>query len=248
MKTIASAAAFRSSPFANTIARVRLTLTLVLAIPLAAQQPALSPFQEQTARTLLHNRLSCLGCHELDGDGGRSAPSLTTVGQRRSAAYIRAIVEDPLRVSPAGAMPRINMTAPVRELVIRFLARNAPPGPSAPPAGRATSVARAAASAAALYARWCTSCHGLRGAGNGPNARYLPVPPAVHASAGKMRERPDDSLFDTIAGGGGVMRRSVRMPAFGATLSRDEIRSLVAYIRTLCSCTGPRWSRDGIAR
>src|SRR5258705_13731655 len=88
----------------------------------------------------------------------------------------------------------------------------------------------------------------MRGNGDGPNARYLPVPPAVHASAARMSLRPDDALFDAIAGGGAIMGKSPRMPAFGATLSPPEIRSLVAYIRALCACQGPAWSRDGSVR
>jgi mono/diheme cytochrome c family protein len=60
-----------------------------------------------------------------------------------------------------------------------------------------------------------------------------------------MSVRSDDALFDAIAGGGAVMGKSARMPAFGATLAPAEIRSLVAYIRTLCACRGPAWSTDG---
>jgi len=60
-----------------------------------------------------------------------------------------------------------------------------------------------------------------------------------------MSVRSDDALFDAIAGGGAVMGKSVRMPPFGATFSPSEIRSLVAYIRTLCMCKGPAWSLDG---
>jgi mono/diheme cytochrome c family protein len=35
------------------------------------------------------------------------------------------------------------------------------------------------------------------------------------------------------------------MPAFGGSLGTPDIRALVAYIRTLCKCQGPQWSRDG---
>jgi len=35
------------------------------------------------------------------------------------------------------------------------------------------------------------------------------------------------------------------MPAFGGALGTAEIRALVGYIRTLCQCQGPEWSRDG---
>ena len=50
---------------------------------------------------------------------------------------------------------------------------------------------------------------------------------------------------DTIFGGGVIMNRSARMPAFGESLNTVQIRALVRYIRTLCHCEGPQWSRDG---
>ncbi len=219
-------------------------LLLLCAATLLAQQP-LSPFQQQKARALLRTQLPCLGCHELDGDGGRSAPSLTTVGSRRSAAYIRAVIEDPQRTVPGVAMPATPMPTATRELLIRFLSPDArTAAPFAPPAP-ATSPSTPP-DGAALYGRWCASCHGASGKGDGPNAKFLPVRPAVHANAAHMRERPDDTLYDAIAGGGAVMGKSARMPAFGATLSREEIRLLVAQLRALCGCEGPAWSRPRV--
>ena len=58
-----------------------------------------------------------------------------------------------------------------------------------------------------------------------------------------MSRRSDDMLFDAIAAGGAVLNRSPRMPPFGETLSREEIRGLVRHIRALCRCEGPAWSR-----
>ena len=72
--------------------------------------------------------------------------------------------------------------------------------------------------------------------------------PAIHNSAIQMGARPDDAIFDAIAGGGAIMGKSPRMPAFGATLGSAEIRSLVRYIRVLCACEGPTWSRDDTRR
>ncbi len=63
-----------------------------------------------------------------------------------------------------------------------------------------------------------------------------------------MSRRSDDALFDAIAGGGAIMNKSPRMPAFGETLSHGEIQSLVRHIRALCKCAGPAWSTDGPAR
>ena len=59
-----------------------------------------------------------------------------------------------------------------------------------------------------------------------------------------MSARPDDALYDAIAVGGYIMGRSNRMPPYGETLSREQIRALVRHLRTLCACEGPAWSRD----
>ena len=219
----------------------------LVALPgqLAAQGAPPSPFQVQKAKALLRSQLPCLGCHELDGEGARGgAPSLTDVGSRRSAAYVRAMIEDPQRVVPGAGMPKTPMLPASREALVRYLARDAAPGPAPvpPPAGRQYRLP-----VQALYMRWCAQCHGHNGSADGPNARYLPVPPAVHHDSVRMSARSDDALYDVIAAGGLAYGRSNRMPAFGATLSDAEIRELVAHIRRLCGCEGPAWSRRGRA-
>jgi mono/diheme cytochrome c family protein len=204
---------------------------------------ALSTFSRQKAERLLRDQLPCLGCHRLNGEGGTIGPDLTTVRQRRSPAYIAAMIADPQRVVPGSAMPRTLMPESVRELATRYLASLAGKAEGSVPAV-APSSPPATIDGAALYTRWCASCHGATGKGDGPNAANLPVKPAAHASKEAMSARPDDSLFDTIAAGGAVMNRSPRMPAFGATLTPAEIRLLVRHIRALCRCEGPAWSRN----
>lgn len=240
--------------------------------PRAGEIAPLSPFLRQKAEALLRGQLSCLGCHALRGDGGTVGPDLGTVRERRSAEYVAAMIRDPEQVVPGSAMPRPMLAPETLDLITRYLAaddvrargRPANAG-SATAARRARDASTATAdtgaagrgapiaapaggadrSAPALYARYCAACHGASGRGDGPNAARLPVPPANHASRAAMSARPDDSLFDTISGGGAIMGRSPRMPAYGATLTRAEIRSLVRHIRTLCKCEGPAWSRDG---
>ena len=79
---------------------MRLLAALALASALQAQAP-LPLHEARKAQALLRTQLPCLGCHELDGDGGRSAPSLSTVGARRSAAFIAAIIADPQQIGRA---------------------------------------------------------------------------------------------------------------------------------------------------
>ncbi|MGQ0767436.1 MAG: c-type cytochrome [Gemmatimonadota bacterium] len=152
---------------------------------------------------------------------------------------------DPQRVAPGSAMPRPLIDSATRELLVRYL--------SAQPGSGSDTVSGAIGSptsdaGATLYARFCAACHGTSGRGDGPNARYLPKPPAAHSSAELMSRRSDDALFDTISGGGAIMNRSPRMPAFGGSLNPSEISGLVRHIRNLCRCEGPSWARDRGAR
>jgi mono/diheme cytochrome c family protein len=230
------------------IARRLLTIAVcVLPAVLPAQSlPApLSAFAERKAEALLRDHLPCLGCHQLGDSGGRLAPDLATVRQRRSPEYIAAIIADPQRVRPGSTMPKHAMPASQERLIVQYLATR--PG-AATGAVEYPPPARLDASAAALYGRFCAGCHGTEGGGDGPNAKFLPVAPAAHRSPEQMSRRPDASLFDAIAAGGAVMNRSPRMPAFGATLTPEEIQGLVIYIRMLCRCEGPAWSRDGARR
>jgi mono/diheme cytochrome c family protein len=210
----------------------------------------LSPFATAKATTLLREKYGCLGCHRLDRDGGQLAPALHDVRTRRDAAYIAAIIRNPQQARPGAAMPRTRMPEADRALITRFLggdvamqdvAGREPAAAAAPP----PAPAPADPNGASLYRTWCAGCHGITGRGDGPNAKALPVPPARHADAATMSQRPDDTLYDTIDGGGAIMNRSARMPAFGGSLAPTQIRALVAHIRSLCRCVGPAWSRDG---
>ncbi|MDQ3518871.1 MAG: c-type cytochrome [Gemmatimonadota bacterium] len=219
---------------------------------LHAQNTTLSPFSAAKAQTLLRDRLSCLGCHQYGDAGGRIAPDLSTVGKRRSRDYITRMIRDPQGTVPGTIMPKSPMPEQQVELITRFLAeQGVSESASVQPSDRVektrptASETRLSREPAPLYARNCAPCHGAKGAGDGPNARYLPRPPTAHSDRTAMTQRPDDTLFDAIAAGGYILGKSSRMPAFGQTLSTAEIRGLVRYIRELCRCEGPAWSRDG---
>lgn len=222
---------------------------LAISVELAAQSPALSPSKRARAERLLEQRLPCLGCHSLDGQGGRIGPDLTSVHRRLDRDEILARIEDPSGAMPGGLMPRVAMPSAWRRLVSDYLAlpRHTPRPPSPRSAGASSDPPLPAFSdpSSALYARHCASCHGTHGLGDGWNAAHLPVRPTAHADSALLSRRSDDALFDIIHAGGYVYGLSPLMPPFASLLDDDQIRGLVAHIRTLCQCVGPSWSRDG---
>jgi len=229
------------------IATVCFTLSLLHAIQ-APAPAALSPFARAKAEALIHDRLPCLGCHELDGKGGHIGPSFDDIGSRTTRPeYVEGVIRDPQLLSPGTMMPRIPMSPATLHLVATYLVQHRPSqahASASPLLGTRAPDSTSTLSPAALYGHLCASCHGKTGGGDGPNARYLPVRPTAHADSAYMSSRTDDDLFDTIFAGGYVMNRSNRMPPFGATLSRPQIHALVGYLRSLCRCAGPIWSRN----
>src|SRR4051812_1038837 len=144
----------------------------------------LSAFSKAKAELLLKDRLPCLGCHQLAGQGGRVGPDLSSVAQRRSASYVRSIIEDPQHTVPGIMMPRVPMSSATLELIVNYLAGSSRIPSTAQP--QAVAVTTDGAAAAATYARFCAACHGVRGGGDGANAANLPKRPTVHSDAAYM--------------------------------------------------------------
>jgi mono/diheme cytochrome c family protein len=202
----------------------------------------LSGFDRRKAEVLLEDRLPCLGCHELNGRGGQIGPRLDRL-RVQPVDYIYKMIRDPQGTAPGTIMPRVPMDSATLDLIANYLLDRASTQAPGREARLAPAVLAADSTPAALYARRCAPCHGPRGEGDGPNARFLPVRPTAHADSALMSARTDDELFDTIFAGGYVMNRSNRMPPFGQTLTRAQIWGLVRYLRTLCRCEEPAWAR-----
>lgn len=95
-----------------------------------------------------------------------------------------------------------------------------------------------AVSAEDNYKWYCSQCHGLTGKGDGVNVtKDMAVTPRNHASAADMSKLSDGDLTNAIADGGPANSKSPLMPPFGKTLTADEIKDLVSYLRKLCNCT-----------
>jgi cytochrome c oxidase cbb3-type subunit 3 len=99
-----------------------------------------------------------------------------------------------------------------------------------------------AAPAEENYRLYCVQCHGTLGNGEGINQTSggLAVSPRNHAYAKQMSELTDDHLRRAIVDGGDAVESSELMPAWGKTLSAEEIDELVLYLRNLCQCEANR--------
>jgi mono/diheme cytochrome c family protein len=207
----------------------------------------LSTFSMKKAQTLLREKLSCLGCHQLGNEGGRIGPNLSSLNARLQPAFVYQMIQDPHALQPETVMPKILMPPQTLELIVNFLLQQEIPisersylslvdYPIHAPHGRNDEES--------LYLKHCAACHGVNGDGKGYNAKFLPKAPASHADKSYMSTRPDDTLFDGVHAGGYILNKHHFMPPWGQTLSNDEIRKLVAYMRKLCQCEGPAWSRQ----
>ena len=86
-----------------------------------------------------------------------------------------------------------------------------------------------------LYQDRCSTCHGDKGAGNGPAAKFLYPAPRdftlglfkYKTSPAKVQQPTDEDLFRTIKHG----LTGTGMPAWGSVLSDDQIRDLVPVVK-----------------
>jgi mono/diheme cytochrome c family protein len=87
-----------------------------------------------------------------------------------------------------------------------------------------------AAHGSALYKRYCRGCHGVDGRGGAhtfmPHVQNL-------TQKDYIEQVPDGFLFTVIAEGGAAVGKSGYMPAWQGTLSEQDIKDVIAYVRTL---------------
>ena len=83
-----------------------------------------------------------------------------------------------------------------------------------------------------IFEQMCAGCHGNRGdGGDGHKGGFSPVVPNL-AKKEYMDQLPDDYLMMVIKKGGAYMGKIATMPAWEKRLSDDDIRRIIAHIRT----------------
>lgn len=84
-----------------------------------------------------------------------------------------------------------------------------------------------------LYQQFCASCHGEMGKGDGPAAAVLTPKPKDLTDKGYMGTKSDEQLFKVVKEGGVAGGLSPLMPPWATSLTDDQIRDVIAYLRSL---------------
>lgn len=200
------------------------TLSPTITLPPSVGYPIETPNPVAGSFTFVER---CASCHGLLGDGtaspqfaqnladaGAVLPDFTDVALSRSrtpAEYFQVITEGRLDnfMPPWGN----ELTEAERWDLVAFIYTLSTP-PESIEAGEA------------VYTENCAECHGANGAGGSPGAPDL--------TDGQLAtNRSPQAWFDVVAAGAGTM------PAFGESLSEDDLWSVVAYTRTFAYGDAP---------
>ena len=84
-----------------------------------------------------------------------------------------------------------------------------------------------------IYTNSCASCHGPAGKGDGAAAAALTPKPANLTDKAAMSKLNDAALTNVIAKGGSAVGKSPLMPPFNGQLKDQDIKDVIAYIRSL---------------
>jgi cytochrome c oxidase cbb3-type subunit 3 len=85
-----------------------------------------------------------------------------------------------------------------------------------------------------IYDQLCWRCHGRSGKSDGPVSEAMNPRPRDLTDRTYMSGISDEDLLNVIKQGGAGVGKSPAMMAFKDVLSDEDIRDLVAYLRTLC--------------
>jgi mono/diheme cytochrome c family protein len=86
-----------------------------------------------------------------------------------------------------------------------------------------------------VYVRYCATCHGDAGRGDGASAASFATKPADLTDGRLMNGLPDEFLYNVIMHGGPAEGLSPGMPPLSAYLSDAETRRVIQYLRTIAS-------------
>ncbi len=84
-----------------------------------------------------------------------------------------------------------------------------------------------------VYEKYCVTCHGEEGEGDGVMAKFLDTRPKDFTNVEYMETRTDQQLYTSIAEGGAAVGLSDKMAPWKHVLSEQEMKDLTLYVREL---------------
>ena len=85
----------------------------------------------------------------------------------------------------------------------------------------------------ATYQKYCLTCHGQTGDGQGPVGKGLPVSPGDFTTGDFKYGSTDQDLFEVISNGAASKGGSEFMAPWGDVILEPELWAVVRYIRSL---------------
>jgi len=83
-----------------------------------------------------------------------------------------------------------------------------------------------------VFEQNCIICHGATGMGDGPGSAALNPKPANFNDHARFSKIDEATRFKAVTEGGASVGASPFMPPFKDVLSEDQVRDVLAYIRT----------------
>jgi cbb3-type cytochrome c oxidase subunit III len=187
-------------------------------------------------------QFACAQCHGLRGRGGVSpfVPALTQVSKVLTAARLRQIIDHGLGESSNPTKPYMPVWGEViskRQVsdLIAYMHAGFPDVPGASPPPVRTDQGAAVEGMGLYVADGCINCHGPNGLGGVPNPQSpdKTIPPL--SGADFFKEFNTDKKIEDVIRSGSVIGRPpiVSMPHWGGILSDQQLKALVAYLKTL---------------
>jgi mono/diheme cytochrome c family protein len=187
-------------------------------------------------------QFACAQCHGEQGSGGVSpaVPALTSVAKTLTPAELRSIIDHGLGESTNPTQPYMPVWGAVISKtqvsdLIAYLRAGLPVVPTAEP----PAIPRrqgAAVEGAVLYARYgCLNCHGPNGLGGVPNPQSPDKTIPSLSGPDFRKEFNTDAKIIAVIRSGSVIGRApiVSMPHWGGIIPEEQLRALVAYLKTL---------------
>ena len=185
----------------------------------------------------LFQQKGCIGCHSVEGKGGKVGPALDDVGQRRTPEWMMQHFRDPQSVTPGTVMPRFGFTETEARALTDFLLHMREQKMALSPPSQMLPVERGHE----VYRKYgCAGCHGVEAKGGVPNPNSKTaeqVPGLLHVADGYTK----DELKGRILKGQREIPAldakrpppPLYMPAWMGTIKDAEVDDLIAYLISL---------------